>query len=1835
LSCSSGCTGGCGQSCVGDGTVTGAANPPASGSFSWEIKVGLARYPKPATFTDMAQTAYEKDGNLPTFGEMYGRYFPASPFQQSQIPLKISQTRISAATFHPSCLFLQSEAVMTVLRKSDAGGEFIHQILTDDAFTLVNLLPPNDGSGFRVRVWKSNAASLADRDNEGFYITAGTGKFESVTALTDVTFKRETANDDNTLVYIQSETTGSGTRTITNKIFQTLGANDDNGTNGNGKPKQITSEIFNGSAATGTVLNREVLVYSDYGTKAWHYTITRDVWVAPVSPSEAVGFPVIGTTPVQTSHTVETYRDYSTPDFADGGEPGKRRLVTFVNSGQTTDYTYVPYDENDQENATKYGRLAGVTRPDGSWSVYTYGMSTAPVITEYSSWLDEEAGENEDARKVETTVSGNVFTVKTYTAGQLTAKSQTTLSPGSGTTDTLVTTLQWGGTGDGAELSDTNSLTTTTAFFSDDATANAGRVHGIDHPDGTATTYAYDTEAGHLVTTVRTGAGSRTSVTGGTEVETTHGLGNIPIAETTRDIGTAVVLERWITAGEICDPLGRPITRIYNGNTGVDYDTSTYSCCGLEEFRARDGSTTHYYRDPLKRVFQTTTQADSAEGCPVVTTNTSISGLTTSQTRTVGTSEPVFLGSTTRSLDGLTTTTVSPSRKSSADTDRLIIRTVTNHEEGTGDTVTESYNTGTDPDVGTGWTTTSKTTHYLDGRTKSVSGAAVTNTYHTYEPYSMTFGTVTRSGILATVSTPTSDTTAEVTMTYSDPLDRTVRTVSPAAGTTGYTYHATNATAGWRGKLASVTDADEVATTYQYNAKGERDTTIRSVPTGPTTTATQTTKTVTIVTDVTGYGDCLSSSTTVNDTFVSQSLTVIDTSDGFTSATRTPTGTTSTFTTRPDASGVATTTTTRQDGTRTVTTTSHGLTTEVAEQTSDTNHDTFSSTTYDYDDLLRLQYVTDLRTGEDGRITYSGFTESGAALITDHGGRVTTNTCDALGRVIQITLPDNTEEHPSVTYTSYDPSGRVKARWGSQTYPTFRIHNEHGQLTELRTYQEFPGSPTVEDEPTEGTENPATTTWNFYADTGLLHEKLDADGKGPAYTYTPAGRIETRTWARPKDPSNPTGPRVTTTYGYQYGFLTSVLYSNEPTTQSATPNLGYFYDYLGRVHTVTRGEVNHAIYTYDATTLQLTTERLQIDSLDKTLTRTYEPLTPLRPTGYALAGGGSATWSYDNTGRFGGVTDSTDIFTYGYEPDSASLIATVTGAFAFGDIQHQIKTTNTWEDARDVLSVKKNEVDNGLVSQFTYSVNELGQREGVATDGTAFGSADHGWEWFYDSLGQLTEAQSATNPAYDRAYSYDSIGNRVTSTADTAVTRYYADTETPPAPGATPLNQYARIDYANITPAFLPEYDFDGNMTTGATVVLGGPGLAATSYQWDAENRLIRLSRAGVTVDYEYDFLGRLTSRDDGTSVTQFLYDGWNRIAEYTGAGSSATFSKSYLWGLDMSGSLQGAGGVGGLLSMRNGIGAFRHFPTYDGNGNVSEYIRYNGSQAAHFEYDPFGNETVETGGSATFKFRFATKPQDYLVSGSNSSLTSKLYYYGYRWYDPVTGRWLGRDPIGENGGVNLYGFVGNDGVDRSDFLGTLFRPYLDMFKLRGEAVNAGGEYAINLAEKDYAKRVSDWEAARAKFEADKNEYNRTHTRKTTFNFNIGKPIKWEWCGRVCRVCVLEANAITFRFYFTNPGSSKGSNSCNLFFALAGNCNPGDQQVAAFHTHPDGDPIVSEEDKKAAANEGPEWIFYRHDGVLDSVPIPGREFPLPKNPVPRGIIDENGKLLPLPTKPSP
>jgi RHS repeat-associated protein len=155
-----------------------------------------------------------------------------------------------------------------------------------------------------------------------------------------------------------------------------------------------------------------------------------------------------------------------------------------------------------------------------------------------------------------------------------------------------------------------------------------------------------------------------------------------------------------------------------------------------------------------------------------------------------------------------------------------------------------------------------------------------------------------------------------------------------------------------------------------------------------------------------------------------------------------------------------------------------------------------------------------------------------------------------------------------------------------------------------------------------------------------------------------------------------------------------------------------------------------------------------------------------------------------------------------------------------------------------------------------------------------------------------------------------------------------------------------------------------------------------------------------------------------------FLYDGWNLIQEMDGTGA---IQKAYIYGLDLSLSTEGAGGVGGLISVVD-TGEVYHF-LYDANGNVGQLIDADdGSIVAHYEYDPFGILLKSYGTKSDDNpFRFSTKYYD---------TENGFYYYGYRFYSPILGRWITRDPIEEKGGLNLYVFSNNSPLNFVDAKG-------------------------------------------------------------------------------------------------------------------------------------------------------------------------------------------------------
>jgi RHS repeat-associated protein len=140
---------------------------------------------------------------------------------------------------------------------------------------------------------------------------------------------------------------------------------------------------------------------------------------------------------------------------------------------------------------------------------------------------------------------------------------------------------------------------------------------------------------------------------------------------------------------------------------------------------------------------------------------------------------------------------------------------------------------------------------------------------------------------------------------------------------------------------------------------------------------------------------------------------------------------------------------------------------------------------------------------------------------------------------------------------------------------------------------------------------------------------------------------------------------------------------------------------------------------------------------------------------------------------------------------------------------------------------------------------------------------------------------------------------------------------------------------------------------------------------------------------------------------------------------------------------MEGAGGVGGLLAIERNVAGSNtwdiRYTHADANGNIIALTNSSGAVSARYRYDAFGKTInaadVDNSGWVNHNIHgFSSKP-----SFGNQG----LLYYGYRWYSPSLGRWINRDPIEESGGMNLYGFVGNDGVRNWDYLGN--KPSLTM----------------------------------------------------------------------------------------------------------------------------------------------------------------------------------------------
>ena len=389
-------------------------------------------------------------------------------------------------------------------------------------------------------------------------------------------------------------------------------------------------------------------------------------------------------------------------------------------------------------------------------------------------------------------------------------------------------------------------------------------------------------------------------------------------------------------------------------------------------------------------------------------------------------------------------------------------------------------------------------------------------------------------------------------------------------------------------------------------------------------------------------------------------------------------------------------------------------------------------------------------------------------------------------------------------------------------------------------------------------------------------------------------QLKTRAWARGE----------TTDYGYDtLNQLTNVNYS-----ANDTPDVSYEYDRQGRQVEIVDGQGTHQ-FAYDTSTLALTNETVIANGTTNSIARSYDDYG--RSSGFAF-GSYDLDYGFDSTGRFATLAATNGSVAvanvdYNYMAGSDLLAGTTNSVPGLG-------VSRSFETNRDLLTEIHNHAGGTTVSRFEYQNDALGRRterldtySGVVTNSFAYNAR--------------SEVTNAVMGADSYAWDYDPIGNR----------EFFNDNGTAFDYLANQLNQYTNI--ANGV-TLEPTYDDDGNM-------LGYDGWA---YQWNGENRLRVASDGSTSVTNAYDYMGRRISKSVDGVETEFLYDGWNLVQETTG-----TNVTQYVWGLDLSQSLQGAGGVGGLLCViENGE---EYYPAYDSNGNITEYVDDTGAVVAHYEY--------------------------------------------------------------------------------------------------------------------------------------------------------------------------------------------------------------------------------------------------------------------------------------------
>ena len=626
---------------------------------------------------------------------------------------------------------------------------------------------------------------------------------------------------------------------------------------------------------------------------------------------------------------------------------------------------------------------------------------------------------------------------------------------------------------------------------------------------------------------------------------------------------------------------------------------------------------------------------------------------------------------------------------------------------------------------------------------------------------------------------------------------------------------------------------------------------------------------------------------------------------------------------------------------------------------------------------------------------------------TDSRGNVTTTETDLAGRPVQTTdsagnvtttsyLPccDNpaciTDALGGTVCYSYDIRGRKTAEYGTAIQPACFAYDEADRMISLTTFSDGEGD--ITSDPSNRTDGD-TTAWLYDEATGLELKKTYADGSRISKTYDELNRLKTLAKAR--------GVVTIYTYASLTGELVSASHND------GTPGWEFTYNHLGQMISV-RDASGIRAFSYDA--YGRTQQDTSFGTVESCIQEEYDTFG--RSAGCRLMVGTRTVQhshlDYDSKGGMIGINleGLKSPFTWEYDQTSGFLNhLTYPNGMVRNNAYHPTLNLVT------AIGYRKGEEDE-LATCHEYDYDAL-IRPVQRRDSWDKTTPETVRDFTYNGRSELVEDRIGRGGSFN--YQYDNLGNRKAA----------RELEKEVAYESNPLNQYTEI--AGEGEDFTPAYDADGNQTR----IMTSTGIWEVSY--DANDRPVIFTqedgRTVITCSYDYRgrrFEKKVSVNGAVSSHCRFLYRDYLQVAELDLRHPEPVLVKSYLWDPTEPEATR-------VLMMtcwqENGMKVKEHLCfMHDALKNVTSIFDGQQKQQARYEYAPFGSPITEEGDMAREnKFRFSCEFSDDELG---------LVYYNYRHLNPADGRWINRDPIAEQGGWNLYGFIDNRVINCIDILG-------------------------------------------------------------------------------------------------------------------------------------------------------------------------------------------------------